>query len=112
MEISRVKEVLSSLADGIDPTTGEIFPPQSPYQNPEIIRALFSALQYIAAVPEKPVEKKSGPDHAGAPWTAEEEEVLLTAFNSGVPIKEIAVQSGRTKGAITSRLKKMGLLSY
>lgn len=70
MEISRVKEVLTLLAEGIDPTTGEIFPPQSPYQNPEIVRALFGALGYLAAA-QTPAQKKPGPDQAGTPWTAE-----------------------------------------
>ncbi|MDR3588505.1 MAG: hypothetical protein P4N41_02460 [Negativicutes bacterium] len=107
MEVSRVKEVLTLLAEGVDPVTGEIFPPDSPYQNPEIIRALFTALSYLPTGQEK-----AGPENAGAAWTAEQEEELKTAFADGVPVKEIAAQSGRSRGAITSRLKKLGLLPY
>lgn len=34
-------EILQALADGVDPVSGEMFPPDSPYQQPEVIRALF-----------------------------------------------------------------------
>jgi hypothetical protein len=78
MEISRVKELLSLLAEGIDPVTGEVFPADSPYQQPEIIRALYSALRFLEADKEKPCERKALPAMAGVAWTAEEEEKLKT----------------------------------
>jgi len=41
MESQRAKEIIQLLADGVNPITGEEFPPDSPYNNPEIIRAFL-----------------------------------------------------------------------
>ena len=38
---NRYLEMLQALAAGTDPVIGEIFPADSPYNQPEIIRALF-----------------------------------------------------------------------
>jgi F-box protein, helicase, 18 len=43
------------------------------------------------------------------PWTTEDDVVLKKLFSSSKTIVEIAKQFGRTKGAIFSRLKKLGL---
>lgn len=47
---------------------------------------------------------------AYTPWTASEEEKLKSAFQKGMPIKDIAKQLGRQRGGISSRLKKLGLI--
>ena len=46
---------------------------------------------------------------AYSPWTPEEERRLKIEFFEGASIKEIAALLGRNKGAITSRLKKLGI---
>jgi hypothetical protein len=43
-------------------------------------------------------------------WTPREEEHLITLFRTGATRKTIAADLGRTPGAITSRLKRIGLL--
>jgi len=48
------------------------------------------------------------PEHAGNPWRGEEEARLVSEFDSGLSIAEIAENHKRTKGAIRSRLKKLG----
>ena len=40
MNQPEVVQVLRSLSEGVDPQTGEVFPPERPYQRPQIIRAL------------------------------------------------------------------------
>lgn len=45
MDIIRAKEIVRSLADGVDPTTGEVLPAENVYNSPEIIRALFTLLE-------------------------------------------------------------------
>lgn len=47
MDIVRATEIVRTLADGVDPTTGEVLPAESVYNSPEIIRALFTLLEYI-----------------------------------------------------------------
>ena len=42
-------------------------------------------------------------------WTREEEKVLVSKFEHGLSIKEIAAILERQPGAINSRLRKLGL---
>lgn len=42
-------------------------------------------------------------------WTNEEEEILISRFEQGINIKEIATILGRQPSAINSRLQKLGL---
>ena len=44
MEEQKALEIVMQLADGVDPKTGSPLPPESPYQEPETIRALFMAV--------------------------------------------------------------------
>ena len=46
MDIIRAKEIIRGLAEGIDPTMGEVLPKESVYNNPEVIRALFTFCYY------------------------------------------------------------------
>jgi hypothetical protein len=44
------------------------------------------------------------------PWTDDEDRSLANLFRSGVTVARIAGQLGRNRGAIRSRLVKMGLV--
>lgn len=101
MEIQRAKEILQLLADGIDPTTGELLPDESPYNKPEVIRALFAVLA-------EPAPKHSNPN-AGQPWSEEEDEQLRNELESGIKTANIAKAHQRSRGAINSRIKHLGL---
>ena len=46
-------DILQALAPGTDPITGEVFPTDSPYIQPAIIRALFFAINQFEALAEK-----------------------------------------------------------
>lgn len=48
----------------------------------------------------------------GQPWSASYDECLVDLFQKGVPTNEIAITLKRSKSSITSRLKKLGLLSH
>lgn len=50
------------------------------------------------------------PDGAGAAWSEEEDKQLDDEYNTGMKISEIAKLHSRTRGAITARLKKHGLI--
>ena len=47
MDIVRAKELLSALADGIDPFTGELLPQNHVCNQPEMIRAFHELLNVI-----------------------------------------------------------------
>lgn len=106
MDITRAKELLSALADGIDPFTGEILSQSHVCNQPEIIRALHEVLN---AIPE--TKKKNLPRNAGKPWTEIEEEKLLDEFDSGMTTSAIAKEHGRSRGAIESRLADLGKIT-
>lgn len=110
MELLRAKEILVILADGVDPHSGEIFPSNSPYQQPDVIRALHIALNALGGDCSKKVQKKL-PDNAGTPWSKEQETILISYHTQGMTIKEIAVLMRRTNGSIKSRLEKLGIIS-
>ena len=44
MEANRAIEIISALAEGIDPTTGEILPEDSVCNKGEVVRAFFAIL--------------------------------------------------------------------
>ncbi|MFW1331980.1 hypothetical protein ACEV9E_25260, partial [Vibrio parahaemolyticus] len=51
------------------------------------------------------------PDNVGRPWTADEERALVTAFQSGDALVEVAARHRRTLRAIEARLERLGLLT-
>lgn len=105
MDIIRAREIVRTLIDGVDPTTGELLPNDSPYNSPEIIRALLKVWEVTA-----PSEKKRAmPRNAGKPWPEIEDEKLRDEYASGMRISDIAREHGRTFGAIESRLDHLGL---
>ena len=107
MDIKRAKEIISALAEGVDPTTGEILPENSVYNKSDIVRALYTVLNYL----DTDKTKRNLPDNAGKPWTNEEEKRLRELYNSGLSKKEIANELCRTTGSISSRLARLGLIN-
>jgi predicted house-cleaning noncanonical NTP pyrophosphatase (MazG superfamily) len=55
--------------------------------------------------------QKTLPKNAGKPWTELEDQKLTDEFDSKMPITTIAIEHGRTKGAIESRLARLGKIS-
>ena len=107
MQIPEALEIVRALADGIDPNTGEIFPEGTPYQHPQVIRALMTAVQ---ALEQRRNDK--GYDHlpmrAGKAWDKAEDEQLVRDFEAGVALVQLAKRHERTRGSIRSRLEKLG----
>lgn len=101
MNIEHEKEILNALVSGVNPFTGEIYDKNHILQNPEIVRVLFFALKVLKDV-SKP------PTNSGKPWTKEEDQRLIAAFDIGISVMHIAEVHCRTVGAITSRLSKLG----
>ena len=82
-------------------------PAHDVFATPDVIRALFIAAGQLKGEPPT-APRKSQPAAAGARWTDEEDAVVCGEYDQGVTLSEIAVRHGRTKGAITSRLVKLG----
>ena len=118
MEFSEARNLVSALANGTNPVTGEVLPAKSPYNEPKIIRALFTVLKSSngRATKKSPEERMEDnlaagrPRNAGLPWTDELRDELAEKFQSGKTLQELASQFERTHGAIHSELERQGLV--
>jgi hypothetical protein len=50
VEAAQALAVVRSLANGVDPESGEVFPAESTYQRPQIVRALYEAATALERV--------------------------------------------------------------
>jgi len=108
MNLMESIRIIELLANGVNPQTGEVFPMDSPYQNAQSIRALFTALRALERQRATKNRRQSLPLNAGSPWTSDEERCLVSEFDARTPIEDLARLHGRTPVAITSRLVKLG----
>lgn len=104
-------KILSTLAEGVDPFSGEPLPSGHLLQNPQVVRALFHAAGALDHQKKNAKRAASLPAKAGSPWSKEEEAQLVREFENKTPIPEIAKQHGRSEAGITSRLVKLGKIS-
>lgn len=70
----------------------------------EAWEALRDALTRVLPAP------RPGPANRGKPWDPATDERLVTAFGLGREVAEIATELGRTRGAVLSRLVRLGLV--
>ncbi|MSQ60608.1 MAG: hypothetical protein EXR36_13445 [Betaproteobacteria bacterium] len=126
MERERVLQILKTLADGTDPGSGERFPANSPYQQPDVIRSLFWTVRELerhsgntpakasatseVSVEAAPTKLRRNPN-AGKPWSAEEDARLTTAFDAGRTAEQLASDHKRSRIAIEARLAKFGKMA-
>ena len=75
----------------------------------EFQNALNETMQNIVKYPRKE-RKRNLPNRAGEKWKEYEVKKLVEEHKNGTNIQEIAILFERTTGAITSRLKKEGLI--
>ena len=131
MDHDKALKILKLLSDGNDPETGKPFPPDSPYQRPDVIRALFHAVRELkndpasevrssdpgaGSLPTSAAGSRSSSDkparpllsNAGKPWSTEEDERLVAEFDAGETIAALATDHGRSRIAIEARLAKFG----
>lgn len=106
MDINKAKEIIATLAEGIDPTTGEILPDNSVINKGEVVRAFYTVLKHLD---EKKV-KKNMPENAGKPWTREDETLLTSLYSAGASKKEICSALQRTVTGIAARLVHLGII--
>lgn len=58
MQLTKAIEIIESLADGIDPFTGEPLPSESPYHHPNIVIALHEAARAMEASEKRRKKQK------------------------------------------------------
>lgn len=122
MDIEQAKDIVTSLANGVNPITGRTLPDDSLYNDPTIIRSLYILLNHVTP-PKKPAQVKLSdtekrakniaegkPRNTGLAWTVELKEELAMLFHQGKLIPELAIYFERTKGAIHAELQKQGII--
>jgi hypothetical protein len=108
MNREQASDIIRQLADGLDPGTGEPFPADSPYENPQVVRALFVARQALDRSVVSGAKGRPRAEHAGRPWSEDEDRELADAHDAGTSVEELAAQLKRSTGAIRARLVKLG----
>jgi len=108
MITAEIIHVLTNLAKGIDPLTGADLPSGGPYHNPYVIRALFAAADELQEHAPARSFQRSAPANAGRAWTPEEDDRLLAELGAGTRLMDIARAHHRSRGAILTRLVRLG----
>ena len=111
MEQAQALGVVRSLANGVDPETGEVFPADSAYQRPLVVRALYEAAAALERMERFERRKAQMPAKTGEAWTEDEDRKLLAGFDAGRALQELAAAHERTMGAVRARLLKYGRIN-
>lgn len=119
MDLNESRNIVKTLAQGIHPTTGEVFPPDSPYNDPHVIRALFSMLEVVKSTkkPRRSVEERrhenlevGRPENSGLPWTEEDRTRVTSGFRDGMTVEKLATTLGRSRSAIVAEVIRQDLV--
>lgn len=112
MDDNKALAIVSALANGVNPQTGEMFEVDSPYQAADVIRALYVAVRAleIASRSKARNPRSRMPANAGKPWTEQEDRDLLEQFDSGLTVPQLAQAHDRTLAGIQARLERHGRL--
>ena len=108
MDTEKSLAIIRALSNGLDPNTGDEYPADSPYQRAETVRALFMAMQALERNKMANDRLRNLPGNAGNAWESAEDQRLITGYDAGKSITEIAVEHQRTELAISKRLIKLG----
>jgi hypothetical protein len=109
MDAAQAHQIVSALADGCDPTTGENVE-VSVLQQGDVIRALHVAVRALekSARSNARGSRTRVPANAGEPWTEQQDRALLEKFDKGLSIAELARAHDRTPAGIHARLARHG----
>jgi len=111
MNAAEALSVVRSLANGVDPETGEVFPADSVYQRAQNVRALYEAASALEKTERMERKKAQLPAKTGEPWTEDDDRKLLSGFDAGRGLPELAAAHQRTQTGVRARLVKYGRLA-
>jgi len=111
MDHEKALSILQALSNGTDPFSGQPFPATSPYQHPDIVRALHQAVRALEAAvmaQKRQAARATGAGNSGKPWAKDEDDRLVAAFDAGQSIDDLAAAHSRSRLAIEARLARFG----
>ena len=106
MDTTRAREIIAALAEGVDPTTGEVLPDNSVCNKGEIVRAFYAILNHL----DEKKAKKNMPANAGKPWNKEDENLLIDLYQSSAAKRDICKALQRTESGVAARLVHLGII--
>jgi hypothetical protein len=111
MDQAQALAIVRSLANGVDPESGEVVTPESASQRPQVVRALSDAAAALVRIERFHRRRSQMPPKTGEPWSEDEDRKLLAAFDAGRALQELAQAHERTMGAVRARLLKYGRIN-
>jgi len=90
MNQSEALSLVRSLANGVDPESGEVFAADSVYQRAQTVRALYAAAEALEKSERFERRKQQLPPKTGEPWTEDEDRKLLSGFDAGRGLPDLA----------------------
>jgi len=108
MDKKRAAELLKTLLQGVDPTSGAPLSEHDVVRRPEVSQALLLAEICCRESIERDSQRSRRPTKTGAAWTEVEDSQLLEEFDSGLSIEKLAERHQRSRSAISARLMRLG----
>jgi len=104
MQIQEALRVMRLLASGADPDTGE-----ATLLSRNVTNALWKIIELVTHYEESRAGALT--PNGGKSWSRAEEARICTEFERGMPFSKMAEVHGRTRGAIVSRLQRLGKIN-
>lgn len=106
--------LLERLLEGVHPITGEILPDHHACNDPQVLRALYKAINALRCVnnpssTETPKRTRQSCANNQNPWTQDDDIYLRNACPQGIPINEMCSELRRSKQKVKLRLVYLGL---
>src|SRR2546423_1852612 len=113
MDKTEILTILKKLANGTDPTDNTYFP--SDRKTIQAISYAIGVLEHTRSSEQTARRDRTRfaglPENTGKPWNEHEDTLLLTEFENGMSVDEIATKHHRTPTSIRMRLVKHGKLA-
>ena len=110
MEDLQALVILRSLANGVDPESGQNLDPADPIQRPQTIGALVAAVRALERTETMDRKRSLALGKAMVPWTSHEDRQLVAEFDAGKSSRELAALHQRSPKVIRARLARLGRL--
>ena len=103
--------ILLQMLDGLDPTTGEVLPPDHLLNDATVIRALHTTVLALTGIshPVRAPVNRNGRLNAGRAWTAMDRDALAALSRSGASMEMMCEKLQRRRRGVQRQLRDMGL---